>query len=486
MVIIASNLFVYKMQKQSFDVAIIGGGPGGYVAAIRASQLGLKVCVIEKEHLGGICLNWGCIPTKALLRSAEVLQTAQNASNFGIKISGKIEFDFAAIIKRSRDISAKLAGGITMLMKKNKVTVIDGHGQFIHNNTISVVKNNAEVTQVEAKYFIVATGARGRILPGYEPCDLIWTYKEAMIAKELPKSLIVVGTGVIGMEYASFYSSLGVKVTCIDMCDTILRTEDAEIIKIAYKHFEKQGIEFHLNAKLLSCEKGKKDVTVNFEQNGKVMSLSADKLLMSVGVIPNTEGNGFNVAGIKLGKNGGIMADAYCATDNKNIYAIGDVLSQGPWLAHKASHDGIVAAESIAAKLGKYDAKKVHPVNIHNVPRCIYSHPQIAAVGLTESECIAAGKQIRVGRFSAIGNGKAIAMNETDGIIKVIFNSHTGEILGAHLIGAEVTEMIQGFVIAKQNELTEEELMSTIFPHPTMSEMMHEAVLDAYGRVVHL
>ncbi|MBP7710035.1 MAG: dihydrolipoyl dehydrogenase [Rickettsiales bacterium] len=468
---------------KKFDLCVIGAGPGGYVAAIRAAQLGLKVGIVEANHLGGICLNWGCIPTKALLKSAEVHHLLHNLDQFGFSAK-EVKFDFAKIIERSRGVSKKLSGGIAGLMKKNKIEVIDGFAKFLDAKKISVEKDGKVVAQVEATYFIVATGARARVIPGMEPdVENIWTYREAMTPKALPKSLLVVGSGAIGVEFASFYKNMGSEVTIIEMAENILPVEDEEISKLARKSFEKQGIKIVTSAALKSLKKGKGSVTATVEVAGKVEELTAEKVIMAVGIVANVENLGLEKTKVKLDK-GRIIANGYLETSEPNIFAIGDVVG-APWLAHKASHEGTIAAEKIASKLNKFDAKKVHPIKVENIPGCTYSMPQIASVGLTEKKAIAAGKKIKVGRFPYMANGKAIAAGETEGLIKVIFDEKTGELLGAHLIGAEVTEMIQGYVIAKQAELTEEDLMHTIFAHPTMSEMMHEAVLDAYGKVIH-
>ncbi len=468
---------------KKFDVCVIGAGPGGYVAAIRAAQLGLKVGIVEANHLGGICLNWGCIPTKALLKSAEVNHLLHNLDGFGFSAKD-IEFDFAKIVERSRAVSKRLTGGIAGLMKKNKIEVVDGFAKFLDAKKISVSQNEKEVAQVEATYFIIATGARARVIPGMEPdAENIWTYREAMIPKALPKSILVVGSGAIGSEFASFYKNMGSEVTLIEMAENILPVEDEEISKIARKSFEKQGIKIHTSAALKSLKKGKGSVTATIEINGKSEEITAEKVIMAVGIVANIENIGLEKTKVKTDK-GRIIANNYLETSEPNIFAIGDVVG-APWLAHKASHEGTIAAEKIASKLNKYDAKKVHPIKVENIPGCTYSMPQIASVGLTEKKALAAGKKIKVGRFPYMANGKAIAAGETEGLIKVIFDEKTGELLGAHLIGAEVTEMIQGYVIAKQAELTEEDLMHTIFAHPTMSEMMHEAVLDAYGKVIH-
>jgi len=472
---------------KKFDLCVIGAGPGGYVSAIRASQLGLKVAIIEANHLGGICLNWGCIPTKALLKSSEVNHLLHHVDEFGFSVKD-IQHDFTKIIERSRAVSKKLSQGIAGLMKKNKIEVIEGFAKFLDAKKISITKDGKEIEQVEATYFVVATGARARIINGLEPDgENIWTYREAMTAKKLPKTLIVVGSGAIGCEFASFYRNMGTEVSIVEMAENILPVEDEEISKLARKSFEKQGIKVLTSASLKSLTKNKNgdeiSVTAKIEIAGKLQELTAEKVIMAVGIVANIENLGLEKTKVKIEKNQ-ILVNQYLETNEPNIFAIGDVVG-APWLAHKASHEGIIATEKIASKLGKYDAKKVHPIKTQNIPGCTYSMPQIASIGLTEKLAKESGKKIKVGRFPYLANGKAIAMGETEGLIKVIFDEKTGELLGAHLIGAEVTEMIQGFAIAKQAELTEEDLMHTIFPHPTMSEMMHEAVLDADGKVIH-
>ena len=468
---------------KKFDLCIIGAGPGGYVSAIRASQLGLKVAIVEANHLGGICLNWGCIPTKALLRSSEINHLLHNLDQFGFSAQN-IQHDFAKIIERSRAVSKRLSSGVAGLMKKNKIEVFDGFAKFLDNKKITVSKDSKEIEQIEASYFIVATGARARVIKGMEPDgENIWTYREAMTAKALPKSLIVVGSGAIGSEFASFYRNMGAEVTLVEMAENILPVEDEEISKLARKSFEKQGIKILTSASLKALKVGKGEVFATIEIAGKVEEIKAEKVIMAVGIVANVENLGLEKTKIKIDK-GSIETNGYMETAEAHIFAIGDVAG-APWLAHKASHEGIISAEKIASKMGKYDAKKVHPIKKENIPGCTYSMPQIASLGLTEKKAKELGKKVKIGRFPYLANGKAIAMGETEGLIKVLFDEKTGELLGAHLIGAEVTEMIQGFVIAKQAELTEEDLMHTIFAHPTMSEMMHEAVLDAYGKVIH-
>lgn len=468
---------------KKFDLCVIGAGPGGYVSAIRASQLGLKVAIVEANHLGGICLNWGCIPTKALLRSSEINHLLHNLDQFGFSAEN-IKHDFAKIIERSRAVSKRLSSGVAGLMKKNKIEVFDGFAKFLDNKKITVSKDSKEIEQIEASYFIVATGARARVIKGMEPDgENIWTYREAMTAKALPKSLIVVGSGAIGSEFASFYRNMGAEVTLVEMAENILPVEDEEISKLARKSFEKQGIKVLTSASLKALKVGKGEVFATIEIAGKVEEIKAEKVIMAVGIVANVENLGLEKTKIKVDK-GSIETNGYMETAEAHIFAIGDVAG-APWLAHKASHEGIISAEKIASKMGKYDAKKVHPIKKENIPGCTYSMPQIASLGLTEKKAKELGKKVKIGRFPYLANGKAIAMGETEGLIKVLFDEKTGELLGAHLIGAEVTEMIQGFVIAKQAELTEEDLMHTIFAHPTMSEMMHEAVLDAYGKVIH-
>lgn len=468
---------------KKFDLCVIGAGPGGYVSAIRASQLGLKVAIVEANHLGGICLNWGCIPTKALLRSSEINHLLHNLDQFGFSAEN-IKHDFAKIIERSRAVSKRLSTGIAGLMKKNKIEVFDGFAKFLDAKKITISKDGKEIDQIEASYFVVATGARARVIAGMEPDgENIWTYREAMTAKALPKSLIVVGSGAIGSEFASFYRNMGAEVTLVEMAENILPVEDEEISKLARKSFEKQGIKVLTSASLKALKVGKGEVFATIEIAGKVEEIKAEKVIMAVGIVANVENLGLEKTKIKVDK-GSIETNGYMETAEAHIFAIGDVAG-APWLAHKASHEGIISAEKIASKMGKYDAKKVHPIKKENIPGCTYSMPQIASLGLTEKKAKELGKKVKIGRFPYLANGKAIAMGETEGLIKVLFDEKTGELLGAHLIGAEVTEMIQGFVIAKQAELTEEDLMHTIFAHPTMSEMMHEAVLDAYGKVIH-
>ncbi len=465
---------------EAFDIAVIGGGPGGYVAAIRAAQLGFKTVVIEREHLGGICLNWGCIPTKALLRTAEVLTLFHHADEFGLKAKD-IGFDLTKVVSRSRKVAERLSSGVAYLLKKHKVAVIDGTARLKGRGVIAVTgKDGKALAEVEAKHIIVATGARARSLPGLEPDGkLIWTYKEAMVPDVTPKSLLVVGSGAIGIEFASFYNALGVKVTVVEIMDRILPVEDEEVSAFAKKSFEKQGIKIFTGAKVDKLEKGADSVKATLTlKDGKQETQEFSRVILAVGIVGNVENLGLEEQGVKIDKSH-IVIDEYCRTGVPGLYAIGDVVGP-PWLAHKASHEGIICVEKIA---GKND---VHPMKVTNIPGCTYSHPQVASVGLTEAAAKSNGREIKVGRFPYQGNGKAIALGEPEGFVKTIFDAKTGELLGAHMIGAEVTELIQGFGLAKTLETTEAELMEAIFPHPTLSEMMHESVLDAYGRVIHI
>ncbi|MDY8110352.1 dihydrolipoyl dehydrogenase [Fulvimarina sp. 2208YS6-2-32] len=480
----------------SYDILIVGGGPGGYVAAIRAAQLGFKTAVVEREHLGGICLNWGCIPTKALLRTAEIFHYAENGKNYGLEIP-KPSFDIEAVVKRSRGVSAQLNGGVGYLMKKNKIDVIWGEAKITKAGKgapveVTVGKMKKPVVEPQnpvpkgvlgegtykAKHVIVATGARPRVLPGIEPDgDRIWTYFEAMKPKSMPKSLIVMGSGAIGIEFASFYRFMGAEVTVIELLPQILPVEDADIAKLARKQFEKQGMKIMTDAKVASVEKDGDGVTVTVEtKGGKTETLKAERLISAVGVQGNIEGLGLEEAGVEI-ERGIVRTDGLGKTNVEGIYAIGDVAGP-PMLAHKAEHEGTICVEAIKGL-------EPHPMNKTQIPGCTYCQPQIASVGLTEAKAKEAGYELKVGRFNFTGNGKAIALGEPEGMVKTIFDAKTGELLGAHLVGAEVTELIQGFVIAIGLETTEEDLFHTCFPHPTLSEMMHEASLDAYGRVIH-
>ncbi|MCB1651614.1 MAG: dihydrolipoyl dehydrogenase [Alphaproteobacteria bacterium] len=466
------------MSEKNFDLVVIGGGPGGYVAAIRASQLGMKVGLVEAKHLGGICLNWGCIPTKALLRCSEVYHLAQHAENYGLKIKG-LEFDLQKIVERSRGVAKQLSGGIAHLLKKNKVEVFDGYGRLIGGGKVAVEKDKKPLATLSAKHIILATGARARTLPGLEPDGkFVWSYKEALVPDTMPKKLLVVGSGAIGIEFASFFKTLGADVTVVELVDRVLPAEDEEISALGKKAFEKQGMKIITGAKVTKLDKGKTTVTAHIDVKGKVQTEDFDRVIMAVGIVGNIEDIGLDKAPKIKTDRGHIVVDEYLKTGEHGVYAIGDVVA-GPWLAHKASHEGIICVEKIAG------LKDVHPMKVENIPGCTYCHPQVASVGLTEAKAKERGYKVKVGRFPFMANGKAIALGEPDGLVKTIFDEKTGELLGAHMIGAEVTEMIQGFVVGKTLETTEAELMHTIFPHPTLSEMMHESVLDAYGRAIH-
>ncbi|MGF7162733.1 dihydrolipoamide dehydrogenase [Rhodoligotrophos appendicifer] len=465
------------MADTSFDVIIIGSGPGGYVTAIRSAQLGFKTAVVEEKELGGICLNWGCIPTKALLRSAEIYHYLQHPSDYGLSAEN-VRFDTAAVVKRSRNVAAQLSRGVAFLMKKNKITVIDGRGRLKGAGTVAVTKDGKPVGDYKAKHIILATGARPRALPGMEPDKaLIWTYFEAMVPEKMPAKLLVIGSGAIGIEFASFYRTMGSDVTVVEVLPQILPVEDAEIAAHARKRFEKQGIKIITGAKVTSLKKAADSVTAMIDDGKSSQEITADRVISAVGVVGNVEDLGLESTKVKI-ERGLIIADAFGRTAERGIYAIGDV-SGTPMLAHKAEHEGVVCIEQIAGL-------QPHPLDKLKIPGCTYSQPQIASVGLTEARAKEAGHDVRVGRFPFIGNGKAIALGEPEGMVKTIFDKKTGQLLGAHMVGAEVTELIQGFVIAMNLETTEEELMHSVFPHPTLSEMMHESVLDAYGRVIHM
>lgn len=458
---------------ENFDVVVLGGGPGGYVAAIRAAQLGQKTAVVEREHLGGICLNWGCIPTKALLKSAELYQKMLHAEEYGIKAQN-VEFNIEKIVERSRGVSSKLVGGIAGLLKKNKVTVIKGEAKFENSKQLIIDGK----TQVKAKNIIIATGARARILDGFEPNGKnIWTYREALVPKSTPKSMVVVGSGAIGIEFACFYNVLGADVTVLEAADRILPVEDEEISKMARKSFESKGIKFKTGVKLVSQKASESGVSVHFEHTGKKEKVDSEILLMAVGIVGNTENIGLDKTKVKLDR-GHIITNGVMQTSDSGVYAIGDVAG-APWLAHKASHEGIIAAENIAGK-------KPHKMTKTNIPGCTYSSPQIASVGLAEKAAIDAGHTIKVGRFPFYANAKALIVGDGEGLVKTIFDAKTGEMLGAHMIGSDVTELIQGYVVAKEMEGTEIDLMNTIFPHPTLSEMMYESVLQAFDKPIHI
>ncbi len=461
----------------NFDVIVVGGGPGGYVTAIRAAQLGMKAACVEREHLGGICLNWGCIPTKALLRTSEVYHLMERADEFGLKVEG-VSFDMEKIVKRSRRVARRLSGGVAHLLKKNEVAVFDGHGKLAGKGKLEVSAGGKVIAGLTAKHIILATGARARTLPGLEPDgELIWTYKEAMVPEEMPKSLLVVGSGAIGIEFASFYKTLGAEVTVVEVLPRILPVEDEEISGFAEKAFKAQGMNIMTSATVKGLKKGKDNVTATIEADGKSTDLTVDRVILAVGIVGNVEDIGLEGTKVKVEKSH-IAVDEWSATDEPGIYAIGDVTGP-PWLAHKASHEGIICVEKIAG------ANDVHPLDTSRIPGCTYCTPQVASVGLTEAAARERGHEVKVGKFPFQGNGKAIALGEPDGLVKTVFDAETGELLGAHMVGAEVTELIQGYGIAKTLETTEAELMHSVFPHPTLSEMMHEAVLDAYGRVIH-
>jgi len=479
------------MADTQFDILIIGSGPGGYVTAIRAAQLGFKTAIVEREHLGGICLNWGCIPTKALLRSAEIYHYLKHAKDYGLS-ADRIGFDAAAVVQRSRGVSGRLNMGVNGLLKKNRVQVIWGEAKLGKPGEVVVSKSAKAPMQPQlpepkgalgsgtysAKHIIIATGARPRVLPGLEPDGrLVWTYFEAMVPPAMPKSLLVVGSGAIGIEFASFYNSMGVDVTVVEIVDQIMPVEDAEIAKVAQKQLEKQGLKIKTGAKVSALKKGKDSVTATIEQGATKTDMTVDRVISAVGVTGNIENLGLEALGVKTEK-GCIVADGFGRTNVPGLYAIGDVAGP-PMLAHKAEHEGVICVEKIKG----LDA---HPMNKERIPGCTYCHPQVASVGLTEAKAKAAGFEVKVGRFPFMGNGKAIALGEDQGLVKTVFDARTGRLLGAHMVGAEVTELIQGFAIAMGLETTEEELMHTVFPHPTLSEMMHESVLDAYGRVIHM
>ena len=463
------------MAANTFDVVVIGAGPGGYVAAIRAAQLGLSVAVVERENLGGICLNWGCIPTKAMLRSSEVFHLMHRAKEFGLSASG-ISYDLDAVVKRSRGVAGQLSGGVKHLLKKNKVTVIMGDATIPAKGRVSV-KTDKGSEDLSAKHIILATGARARELPGLEADgDLVWTYRHALVPPRMPKKLLVIGSGAIGIEFASFYNTLGADTTVVEVMERILPVEDAEISAFAKKQFVKQGMKIMEKATVKQLDRQKGRVTAHIETGGKVEKHDFDTVISAVGIVGNVEGLGLEALGVKIDRTH-VVTDAHCRTGVEGLYAIGDIAG-APWLAHKASHEGVMVAEMIAGL-------HVHPVKPESIAGCTYCHPQVASVGLTEAKAREKGHDIKVGRFPFIGNGKAIALGEQEGMVKVVFDAKTGELLGAHMVGAEVTELIQGYVVGRQLETTEEDLMHTVFPHPTLSEMMHEAVLDAYGRAIH-
>ena len=464
------------MSQDNFDVVVIGAGPGGYVAAIRSAQLGLKTAIVEREHMGGICLNWGCIPTKAMLRSAEIFHLMHRANEFGLS-ADKISFDLKAIIKRSRGISKQLNQGVTHLLKKNKVKTFIGEATILDKKKIKVSKDKKS-QELTADNIIIASGARARELPGLEADGkIVWTYKHALTPSRMPKKLLVIGSGAIGIEFASFYNNLGADTTVIEVVDRILPAEDNEIASFAHKQFQKQGMKVLTQTSVKNIELKNNIAHVEIDQSGEIKSEQFDTVISAVGIVGNVEGLGLEKLPVKVEKSH-IETDSNCNVDIEGIYAIGGVAG-APWLAHKASHEGVMVAELIAGQ-------KVHAIEPRTIAGCTYCTPQIASVGLTEEDAKKKGLKIKIGRFPFIGNGKAIALGEEEGLIKTIFDSETGELLGAHMVGAEVTELIQGYVLGQKLETTEEDLISTIFPHPTLSEMMHESVLDAYDRAIHI
>jgi len=464
------------MAAQNFDVVIIGAGPGGYVAAVRAAQLGLKVAIVERESLGGICLNWGCIPTKSMLRSAEVFHLMHRAKEFGLSATG-ISFDLDAVVTRSRGVAKQLSGGIGHLMKKNKVTVFMGDATIPAAGMVAV-KSAKGVDDLAAKNIILATGARARELPGLEADgDLVWTYRHALQPKRMPKRLLVIGSGAIGIEFASFFNTLGADTTVVEVMDRVLPVEDAEVSAFAKKAFVKQGMKILEKTTVKKLDRSPGKVVAHLESAAGTTTQEFDTVISAVGIIGNIEGLGLEALGVKIDRTH-VVTDEFCRTGIDGLYAIGDIAG-APWLAHKASHEGVMVAELIAGG-------HPHAIKPGSIAGCTYCHPQVASVGMTEAKAIEAGHSVKVGRFPFIGNGKAIALGEAEGFIKTIFDAKTGELLGAHMIGAEVTELIQGYIIGRQLETTEADLMNTIFPHPTLSEMMHESVLDAYGRAIHI
>jgi dihydrolipoamide dehydrogenase len=462
----------------SFDIIIVGGGPGGYVAAIRAAQLGMKTAVVERENMGGICLNWGCIPTKALLRTSEVYGLIKHADSFGLSVKD-VAYDARKVVERSRKVAQQLSNGVKGLMRKNKITVFDGAARLAGAGKLAVAMNDKSNLTLSYKNVILATGARARQLPGLESDGkLIWTYREAMVPPAFPKSLLVIGSGAIGIEFASFYRTMGAEVTVCEVVDRILPVEDEEVSAFAKRAFEKQGMKIFTGATVSNLRKGANNVTATITAGGKTQEITVDRVISAVGIVGNVENLGLEGTKVRVEKTH-IAIDQWGFTGEPNVHAIGDVAGP-PWLAHKAMHEGVLVVEKIAG------VKGVHPLNTENIPGCTYCLPQVASIGFTEAAAKAKGLQVKVGKFPFIGNGKAIALGEPEGFIKTVFDARSGELLGAHMIGAEVTELIQGYSIAKTLETTEAELMATVFPHPTLSEMMHEAVLAAYGRTLHI
>ncbi|MEY8831331.1 dihydrolipoyl dehydrogenase [Sedimentitalea sp. XS_ASV28] len=464
------------MAAKTFDMIVVGAGPGGYVAAIRGAQLGLSVAIVEREHMGGICLNWGCIPTKAMLRSAEVLHLMERAGEFGLK-ADKIGYDLDAVVKRSRKVAGQLSAGVSHLLKKNKVTTVMGAATLTGKGRISVETDKGQ-QELAADHIVLATGARARELPGLEADgDLVWTYKHALQPPRMPKKLLVIGSGAIGIEFASFYNTLGADTTVVEVMDRILPVEDAEISAFAKKQFVKQGMTIMEKASVKKLDRGQGKVTAHIETGDTTETLEFDTVISAVGIVGNVENLGLDALGVKVDRTH-VVVDEFCRTGVDGLYAIGDIAG-APWLAHKASHEGVMVAELIAGE-------KPHPVRPDSIAGCTYCQPQVASVGLSEARARELGHDIKVGRFPFIGNGKAIALGEPEGMIKTVFDAETGELLGAHMVGAEVTELIQGYLVGRQLETTEQDLMNTVFPHPTLSEMMHESVLDAWGRVIHM
>ncbi len=464
------------MAAKNFDLIVIGAGPGGYVAAIRAAQLGMSVAIVERENLGGICLNWGCIPTKALLRSSEVFHLMHRAKEFGLSVE-KPDFDLGEVVKRSRKVAGQLSGGIGHLMKKNKITTIMGTAKLTGKGKVTVTTDKG-AEELTAKNIVLATGARARELPGLEADgETVWTYRHALQPPHMPKKLLVIGSGAIGIEFASFYNTMGADTTVVEVMDRVLPVEDAEISAFAKKQFVKQGMKIMEKAMVKQLDRGKGTVTAHIEVGGKVEKHEFDTVISAVGIVGNVEDLGLEELGVKIDRTH-VVTDEYCRTGVEGLYAIGDIAG-APWLAHKASHEGVMVAELMAGM-------HPHAVKPESIAGCTYCHPQVASVGYTEAKAKELGYEIKVGRFPFIGNGKAIALGEAEGMVKTVFDAKTGELLGAHMIGAEVTELIQGYVVGRQLETTEQDLMNTVFPHPTLSEMMHESVLDAYGRVIHM
>jgi len=465
------------MAETSFDLIVLGGGPGGYVTAIRATQLGMNTALVERDQLGGICLNWGCIPTKALLRASEIYHLLRRLDEFGFSAKD-IRFDTGRVVARSRAVAKRLSDGVAYLLRKNKVTVFDGHGRLTGKGRLVVEKAGALVAELASEHIVLATGARARALPGLEPDgERVWTYKEAMVPTAIPKSLLVVGSGAIGIEFASFYHDMGAEVTVVEMLDRVLPIEDEEISAFVRKSFEKQGIKIHTSATVAGLERNGANLAARIEGGGQGAEVEVGRVILAVGIVGNVEDIGLEGTGVRVERSH-VVVDQWLCTGEPGVYAIGDLVGP-PWLAHKAMHEGVICVERIAG------VNDVHPLNLSNIPACTYCRPQVASVGLTEKAAREAGHEVKIGHFPFIGNGKAIALGEPEGMVKTVFDGKTGELLGAHMVGAEVTELIQGYTIAKTLETTETELIRTIFPHPTLSETMHEAVLDAYGRAIH-